>query len=40
MTLHLYIWLITHGWRVWVEWHPYFKDHSRGGWLEWLAAKP
>lgn len=25
------------GYRVWAEYHPYFADHSRGGWIEWLC---
>lgn len=39
MTLHLLYQLTEQGWRVWSEWHPYFADHARGGWIEWLAAR-
>lgn len=37
MTLHALLWLTAHHWRVWVDYHYYYADHARGGWLEWLA---
>lgn len=40
VTLTTLLWLLHHGWHVWVEWHPYYADHARGGWNEWLACKP
>lgn len=40
MNAHLLTWLLAHGWHVWPELHFYFSDHSRGGWIEWLASRP
>lgn len=36
---HFIAWALAHGWRVWAEYHPYFADHARGGWIEWLARR-
>lgn len=39
MTHMLLSHLLSHGWHVWPEFHYYYADHSRGGWIEWLARK-
>jgi hypothetical protein len=39
MSLTLIHYLVQHGWTIWREYHPYFADHARGGWYEWLARR-
>lgn len=37
--LHFVLWMMKHGYKCWIENHPYFHDHTRGSWREWLCGK-
>lgn len=36
---HFVAWYAQHGYHVWAELHYYYADHSKGGWVEWLAKR-